>query len=104
MDVSLPRASVNRSLVFFARHSGEVLSRDELIDNVWTRSVVTNHVVTQSISELRKSLKDGDENSPVYIATVPKRGYKLMVPYLVYRGGERRNNVGVTSRTTRDNT
>lgn len=44
-------------LVFFAQHSGEVLSRDELIDNVWKRSIVTNHVVTQSISELRKSLK-----------------------------------------------
>ncbi|MDB8412563.1 winged helix-turn-helix domain-containing protein, partial [Escherichia coli] len=66
-------------LVFFAQHSGEVLSRDELIDNVWKRSIVTNHVVTQSISELRKSLKDNDEDSPVYIATVPKRGYKLMV-------------------------
>ena len=48
-------------LVFFAQHSGEVLSRDELIDNVWKRSIVTNHVVTQSISELRKSLKDNDE-------------------------------------------
>ncbi|STE73757.1 DNA-binding transcriptional activator CadC [Escherichia coli] len=59
-------------LVFFAQHSGEVLSRDELIDNVWKRSIVTNHVVTQSISELRKSLKDNDEDSPVYIATVPK--------------------------------
>ncbi|MEG9077906.1 winged helix-turn-helix domain-containing protein, partial [Escherichia coli] len=35
-------------LVFFAQHSGEVLSRDELIDNVWKRSIVTNHVVTQS--------------------------------------------------------
>ena len=55
-----------------AQHSGEVLSRDELIDNVWKRSIVTNHVVTQSISELRKSLKDNDEDSPVYIATVPK--------------------------------
>lgn len=69
-------------LVFFAQHSGEVLSRDELIDNVWKRSIVTNHVVTQSISELRKSLKDNDEDSPVYIATVPKRGYKLMVPVI----------------------
>ncbi|WP_353960826.1 winged helix-turn-helix domain-containing protein [Shigella sonnei] len=47
-----------------------------IIDNVWKRSIVTNHVVTQSISELRKSLKDNDEDSPVYIATVPKRGYK----------------------------
>ncbi|HBA4784506.1 TPA: winged helix-turn-helix domain-containing protein, partial [Escherichia coli] len=71
-------------LVFFAQHSGEVLSRDELIDNVWKRSIVTNHVVTQSISELRKSLKDNDEDNPVYIATVPKRGYKLMVPVIWY--------------------
>ncbi|PMC12298.1 hypothetical protein CJ207_23270, partial [Klebsiella aerogenes] len=43
-------------LVYFAQHPGEVLSRDELIDHVWTRNVVTSHVVTQSISELRKSL------------------------------------------------
>lgn len=67
-------------LVFFARHPDEVLSRDELIDNVWTRNVVTSHVVTQSISELRKSLKDGDDGGLEYIATVPKRGYKLTVP------------------------
>ncbi|TCW15287.1 transcriptional activator of cad operon [Raoultella sp. BIGb0138] len=69
-------------LVFFARHPDEVLSRDELIDNVWTRNVVTSHVVTQSISELRKSLKDSDEGSLEYIATVPKRGYKLTVPVI----------------------
>ena len=71
-------------LFFFAQHSGEVLSRDELIDNVWKRSIVTTHAVTQSISELRNSLKDNDEDSPVYIATVPKRGYKLMVPVIWY--------------------
>lgn len=64
-------------LVYFAHHPDEVLSRDELIDNVWTRNIVTSHVVTQSISELRKSLKDGDDQSPEYIVTVPKRGYKL---------------------------
>ena len=64
-------------LVYFAHHPDEVLSRDELIEHIWTRNIVTNHVVTQSISELRKSLKDGDENSPEYIITVPKRGYKL---------------------------
>lgn len=89
-------------LVFFAQHSGEVLSRDELIDNVWKRSIVTNHVVTQSISELRKSLKDNDEDSPVYIATVPKRGYKLMVlGYLVQRRRGRGNNAIFASPYTR---
>ncbi len=43
---------------------------------------MTSHVVTQSISELRKSLKDGDDVSLEYIATVPKRGYKLTVPVI----------------------
>ena len=69
-------------LLVFCPPSGEVLSRDELIENVWTRNVVTSHVVTQSISELRKSLKDGDDVSLEYIATVPKRGYKLTVPVI----------------------
>lgn len=64
-------------LCYFARHPDVVLSRDELIDNVWKRNIVTNHVVTQCISELRKYLKDGDSDSPEYIITVPKRGYKL---------------------------
>ncbi|EAX6577049.1 hypothetical protein BHS57_22505 [Salmonella enterica] len=39
-------------LVYFAHHPDEVLSRDEIINNVWNRSIVTNHVVTQSISKL----------------------------------------------------
>ncbi|MGN9527975.1 winged helix-turn-helix domain-containing protein [Escherichia coli] len=44
-------------LVFFAQHSGEVLSRDELIDNVWKRSIVTNHVVTQVSQNYVKVIK-----------------------------------------------
>ncbi|MDP0978093.1 winged helix-turn-helix domain-containing protein, partial [Klebsiella pneumoniae] len=36
-------------LVFFDRHPGDVLSRDELIENVWPRNGVTSHVVTQSL-------------------------------------------------------
>ncbi|MGL5267651.1 MAG: winged helix-turn-helix domain-containing protein, partial [Plesiomonas shigelloides] len=65
-------------LCYFSTHPGEVLSRDELIDNIWTRNVVTPHVVTQCISELRKCLKDGRPDAPEYIVTVPKRGYKLV--------------------------
>lgn len=65
-------------LSYFAHHPDMVLSRDELIDNVWKRNIVTNHVVTQCISELRKYLKDGRPEAPEYIVTVPKRGYKLV--------------------------
>lgn len=75
-------------LFYFACHPDVVLSRDELIENVWKRNIVTNHVVTQSISELRKYLKDGDEQSPEYIITVPKRGYKLAAPVIWCREAE----------------
>lgn len=64
-------------LMYFAHHPDQVLSRDELIDNIWMRNIVTGHVVTQSISELRKSLRDGGDNNAEYIITVPKRGYQL---------------------------
>ncbi len=68
-------------LVFFAHHPGEVLTRDELIDHVWKRNIVTSHVVTQTVSELRKSLKNGNEDdNHEYIITIPKRGYKLTAP------------------------
>lgn len=68
-------------LVFLAHHPGEVLTRDELIDHVWKRNIVTSHVVTQTISELRKSLKnDDDDENNEYIITIPKRGYKLTAP------------------------
>ncbi|EOG5643145.1 winged helix-turn-helix domain-containing protein [Salmonella enterica subsp. enterica serovar Chester] len=63
-------------LVYFAHHPDEVLSREEIIDNVWNRSIVTDHVVTQSISKLRRSLKNGSDQE--YIITIPKRGYKLI--------------------------
>ncbi|KKZ16050.1 MULTISPECIES: lysine decarboxylation/transport transcriptional activator CadC [Serratia] len=75
-------------LCYFARHPDVVLSRDELIDSVWKRNIVTNHVVTQCISELRKYLKDGDSDSPEYIITVPKRGYKLAASVIWCEDGE----------------
>jgi len=43
-------------------------------------SEVTDQVVTQSIFELRKILKDGRTDATDYIVTVPKRGYKLVAP------------------------
>ncbi len=77
-------------LQYFAQHPDVVLSRDELIDNIWKRNIVTNHVVTQCISELRKYLKDGDPDSPEYIITVPKRGYKLTAPVMWCEEGKTR--------------
>lgn len=42
---------------------------------------MTDQTVTQNIFELRKALRDGRgrQEAPEYIATVPKRGYQLVV-------------------------
>lgn len=67
-------------LRFLASHAGTVFCRDVLINEVWDGAEVTDQVVTQSIFELRKILKDGRNNATDYIVTVPKRGYKLVAP------------------------
>lgn len=78
-EVSLEPRLANL-LRFLADNPETVFGRDELIESVWEGAVVTDQVVTQSIFELRKILKDGDANPVDYIATVPKRGYKLVAP------------------------
>lgn len=69
------------TLIFFARHPDHVISRTELVAHLWNRSVVTDQTVTQNIFELRKALRDGRgrQEAPEYIATVPKRGYQLVL-------------------------
>ncbi len=62
-------------LSFLAQNPNTVFTRDELIDSVWSNGFVSEQVVTQSIFELRKILKE--DNVPSMIVTVPKRGYKL---------------------------
>lgn len=65
-------------LVFLARHAGELVERDTLLEQVWRR-VTTEEVLTRCISELRSVFAD-ERGSPSYIQTIPKRGYRLMQP------------------------
>lgn len=76
----LPPRLIN-ALLYFASHRGEVITRQELVDNLWDRSVVTDQTVTQTIFELRKYLRDGrgHHEAVEYIRTIPKRGYQCLV-------------------------
>ena len=66
-------------LLCLARDPHRVVSRDELLTRVWPRVVVNDEVVTRAVSELRALLGDtGRERR--YIATIPKRGYQLLLP------------------------
>jgi len=50
----------------------------ELHDEVWAGRVVTDTAVRRTISKLRQALDD-DVNEPVYIKSLPKRGYRLII-------------------------
>lgn len=64
-------------LAYLAAHPGEVVSREELERHVWHGALVGYDAVTSTVVKLRKALGD-DPHRPTYIATVPKRGYRLL--------------------------
>ncbi len=66
-------------LLCLARNGGEVVTRDQLLRQVWVNLVVTDEVLTRCISELRAALGDTSRER-LYIRTVPKRGYSLIMP------------------------
>lgn len=69
---------VMQVLVCLAR-SSDVVSKEKLMQTVWADTFVTDDVLTRSISELRKVFDD-DKRNPRFIQTIPKGGYRLMVP------------------------
>jgi len=69
-------------LVCLARHDGDVVSPDELVDEVWHGSIVSDAPLYQCLAKLRKALGD-DVQRPRYIETVRKRGYRLVAPVSV---------------------
>lgn len=64
-------------LIELVRHAGNTVTRDQLLDRVWTGRFTTPDVLNQAIKELRRAF--GDEAGPSgYIETIPKVGYRLV--------------------------
>jgi DNA-binding response OmpR family regulator len=61
-----------------AEHTGQALSRDQLLDTVWQLKAddVYTRTVDVHIGRLRKKIED-DPKRPRYIVTVPGLGYKM---------------------------
>jgi TolB-like protein/DNA-binding winged helix-turn-helix (wHTH) protein/Flp pilus assembly protein TadD len=78
-----PRAM--RLLLCLANSPGEVVSIDRLLAEVWAGVVVGSASVYEAVSQLRKILGDVGPQ-PTYIATVPRKGYRLIAA--VRRGSE----------------
>jgi transcriptional activator of cad operon len=72
-------ARTMRLLLCLAEHAGEVVSIEELLEQVWSGVIVTPDSVYQAIASLRRQLGD-DPKEPTYIATVPRLGYRMVAP------------------------
>jgi transcriptional activator of cad operon len=66
-----------RLLLCLAEHAGEVVSIDDLLDQVWCDVSVSPDSVYQAVTSLRRLLGD-DPRHPTYIATVPRLGYRMV--------------------------
>jgi len=66
-----------RLLLCLAEHAGEVVSIDDLLKQVWSGVAVSPDSVYQAVASLRRQLGD-DPKQPIYIATVPRLGYRMV--------------------------
>lgn len=74
-------------LVCLARHAGEPLSKEKLIQIVWPGTFVTDDVLKRCISQLRHVFED-NARDPRTIETIPKRGYRLVMPIVLVTTAE----------------
>src|SRR5215470_9175417 len=69
-------------LLALVRSNGHLVTKDELMRQVWPDSFVEEANLTVNISALRKALGETHEGQQ-YIETVPKRGYRFIAKVAV---------------------
>jgi DNA-binding winged helix-turn-helix (wHTH) protein/tetratricopeptide (TPR) repeat protein len=78
-----------RVLATLVTRAGEMISRDELKDALWTDDtyVEFDRSLTRAVSKLRTALGDTAVN-PKFIETLPRRGYRFVAPVFTVGGTE----------------
>jgi TolB-like protein/DNA-binding winged helix-turn-helix (wHTH) protein len=64
-------------LRYLAEHAGRLVTKAELMKAVWPGIAVTDDSLVQCIHEIRRAFHDDDH---AVLKTVPKRGYRLVIP------------------------
>src|ERR1700730_5155611 len=68
-------------LEMLLEHPGEVVSRDEIQKKLWPDNTIVEfeNSVNAAVMRLRQALADSAD-SPRFIETVPRRGYRFIAP------------------------
>lgn len=70
-----------RVLIYLLQHAGELVSREALRQVLWPADTFADfdHSLNTAMMKLRDALGDVSD-APVYIETIPKRGYRFIAP------------------------
>ena len=87
-------------LVYLAERAGEVVTRKQILEDVWQGTFVGDEALTNAIRKLR--LAFGEEGAdPTLIQTIPKKGYRLNASVTPVVGDGRPDGDGAQRRDTR---
>ena len=73
------RRQSSEVLSYLVHRLGETVSKDDLFENVWAKTAVTDDSLSQCIADIRRTLNDADHS---IVQTLPKKGYRLVPTYL----------------------
>lgn len=65
-------------LLCLAQSPGELVTRETLLETVWGEGHGSSEALSHAVAEIRKSLDDHADD-PVFVQTLPRRGYRLAV-------------------------
>ena len=68
-----------KAMNYFILNAGRLITRDEILADVWGVRDVSDGRISRVIRVLRVALGD-DSREPKYIETIPKRGFRFIAP------------------------
>jgi DNA-binding winged helix-turn-helix (wHTH) protein/Tol biopolymer transport system component len=72
-----------RVLVMLAERPGEIVTREELQEQIWGSTFVDfDQSLNKAVNRVREALND-NAGAPQYVETVPRRGYRFIAPVVV---------------------
>ncbi len=82
------RAKTFSLLLYLLEHRGRVVTREELLSEIWPGTAVSDDALTQCVGEIRRAFND-DPREARYLRTVPKQGFLFIGPVVELSvGGE----------------
>jgi DNA-binding winged helix-turn-helix (wHTH) protein/tetratricopeptide (TPR) repeat protein len=66
-------------LRLLASKPSQLVTKEDILRELWPDVAVTDNAITQAVSELRHALGD-DPSAPQFVQTVPRRGYRFIAP------------------------